>query len=87
MNQSLEEIQKQLNKIQQRNKKVELDKKWEQSITRKFIISIITYFVISLFLLYIKIEKPFINSIVPTIGFALSTLTLNIFKKLWIKKQ
>jgi hypothetical protein len=29
--------------------------------------------------------KPFINAIVPTIWFLLSTLSLDLIKKLWIK--
>jgi preprotein translocase subunit SecF len=78
-------IKKQLNKIKQRNKKVELDKAWETSLTRKLIIAILTYITIVLFFIIAKLPKPFINSIVPTTGFVLSTLSLPFFKKIWIK--
>ncbi len=83
MSQNLEE---RVLKIEQRNQKVELDKAWETSWTRRFLIAIMTYITIVLFFLVAKLPKPFINSIVPTVGFVLSTLSLPYFKKLWIKK-
>ena len=84
MSQNLEE---RVLKIEQRNQKVELDKAWETSWTRRFLIAIMTYITMVLFFLVAKLPKPFINSIVPTVGFVLSTLSLPYFKKLWIKKR
>jgi len=54
-----------------RNKKVELDKAWETSWTRRIIIAILTYLTITLFFYFTHLQKPFINSIVPTLGFLL----------------
>jgi hypothetical protein len=79
-------MNKDIERIFVRNKRVELDKSWEISKTRRFIIALLTYLVILLFLYSIKIPKPWLNAIVPTIGFILSTLTLSFFKKIWIKK-
>ena len=79
------DIEKRLNAIEQRNKRVELDKAWETSWTRRIIITLMTYITIVLFCLIAQLPKPFINSIVPTTGFVLSTLSLPFFKKLWIK--
>ena len=81
----MNKIEKKLKEINNRNIKVELDKSWETSKTRKIITAILTYFTIVLFFLVAELPKPFINSIVPTTGFILSTLSLNIFKKIWIK--
>ena len=78
-------MNKDIKEILERNKKVERDKAWETSLIRKLIISILTYFIIVLFLLTINIENAWQVALVPTIGFLLSTLTLPIFKKLWIK--
>lgn len=78
-------IEKKLIEIEKRNKKVELDKAWETSLSRKIIIFILTYVVILLFFLVAKLPKPFINSIVPATGFVFSTLSLPFFKRLWIK--
>jgi len=64
---------------------VELDKAWEVSWARKIIIAILTYLTIVLFFFFAQLSKPFINSIIPTTGFILSTLSLTFFKKIWLK--
>ena len=81
-----ENIENRIEKIEKRNKKVELDKAWETSLTRKLIIAIITYLIIALFFVFAELPKPFINSIVPTFAFVLSTLSLPYIKKIWINK-
>lgn len=81
------DLEKRIEKIEQRNKKVELDKAWEGSCTRKILIIIFTYATIGLYLRFIVGIDPWINAIVPTIGFLLSTLTLPYFKELWMRKQ
>ena len=81
----MDNIEKRISTIEQRNKRVELNKAWETSFSKKIIITILTYITIVLFLMVAKLPKPFINSIVPTTGFVLSTLSLPFFKKLWIK--
>jgi preprotein translocase subunit SecF len=78
-------IEKRLEAIEERNKRVELDKSWETSLTRKIIIAVLTYITIVLFFLVAGLPNPFVNSIVPTAGFVLSTLSLPYFKKVWIR--
>mgnify|MGYP005668201103 FL=1 len=78
-------MEKRIKKIERRNKRVEIDKAWETSFTRKVIIALLTYLVIVLFFFMADLPKPFVNSIVPTSGFVLSTLSLKYFKRLWIK--
>lgn len=81
---SINDLEKEILLIKNRNKKVEIDKMWETSWTRKFILIIFTYLGIGFYLSAINIEKPWLNAIVPSIGFLLSTLTLPLFKKVWI---
>lgn len=83
----MENLEKRIKIIEDRNKKVELNKKWETSFSRKIIISILTYITIVLFFLVTDLPKPFINSIVPTAGFILSTLSLSYFKNIWVKNK
>ncbi|MBU0660876.1 hypothetical protein KKG22_01700 [Patescibacteria group bacterium] len=78
-------IHQRVKRIEKRNKKVELDKAWETSLARKIIITILTYLTIVLFFHTAELPRPFINAIVPSIGFVLSTLSLPIFKTIWIK--
>jgi uncharacterized RDD family membrane protein YckC len=82
----IEELKKEIEEIKKRNKSVELDKDWETSLTRRILIAIFTYLAISLYMWAIAIDRPFLNAIVPTVGFMLSTLTLPWFKKIWSKK-
>ena len=81
----VEEIENRLSRIESRNKNVEKDKSWETSYTRKFLIAVFTYIAIAFYLKFIVGIDPWINAIVPTVGFLLSTLTLPYFKILWEK--
>jgi hypothetical protein len=72
-----------LDKIEARNAKVELDKAWETSWTRKISIASVTYLVVLCYLIIINNDKPFINAIVPPTGFLLSTLVLRRIKEIW----
>lgn len=83
---NFKQLKHEIRAIKKRNKKVEADKAWETSFSRKILIAILTYFVIVLFFFVANLSKPFINAIVPTLGFILSTLTVPIFKKFWINK-
>lgn len=70
-------------KIEARNQKVETDKAWEGSWSRKIVLIIFTYLAVGLYLNVIKVKDPWINAIVPSIGFLLSTLTLPWIKNWW----
>jgi hypothetical protein len=82
---TISQLEKRIEKIEQRNTSVEINKAWEGSGTRKLLIILFTYFSIAMYLKFIVGIDPWINAIVPAIGFLLSTLTLPHFKKLWKK--
>jgi len=84
--QNLNDIQRELDSIKSRNKKVEADKAWETSWARKILIAIITYALIVIFMYVAKLDKPLIGALIPTVAFLLSVSTLPFFKRLWIKK-
>jgi hypothetical protein len=81
---NIEDLKKELDEIKARNKRVEADKAWEISWTRKLLILILTYIVIVIFFLVAKLPDPFVNAVVPSVAFVLSTLTVPLFKKWWI---
>lgn len=83
---TIEELQSQIEEIKKRNQRVEADKAWETSWTRKFIILVLTYVVIVIFFYFAGLSKPFVNAIVPAVAFVISTLTVPLFKKLWLIK-
>lgn len=78
-------LEERVSKIEQRNNIVEKDKAWETSYFRKLLIILFTYLSIALYLKFIVKIDPWINAIVPAIGFLLSTLSLSYFKKIWEK--
>ena len=78
------DVNKEIKEIKQRNKRVELDKKWETSITRRICICILTYIVVVIYTYVIsKVSNVFLSSLVPVIGFSLSTLSLKCLRKIW----
>lgn len=81
----MSDLEKRIATIEARNKKVELDKAWEISWTRRLSIAFLTYVVIVIFLFAIGKDQPFINAFVPVIGFLLSTLAMSWIKKIWQK--
>ncbi len=81
----LKSLKDSIKKIIERNRRVEADKAWETSKARKVIVALLTYIVIVIFFYFAGLPKPFINSIVPALAFVVSTLTLPVFKDLWVK--
>ncbi len=80
----MENLEEEIIKIKERNKRVELDKKWETSKTRKTFIAILTYIVVVIYSYSIsKIANIYLSSLVPVIGFGLSTLSLRGIRKIW----
>lgn len=81
------DLEKEINEIKERNKRVELDKAWETSFTRKLCICILTYIVVVIYSYIIKnFDNIWLSSLVPVIGFTLSTLSLKFVRKIWEKR-
>lgn len=84
----MEELKNEIEKIKQRNAKVELDKAWETSLIRRLCICILTYIVVVIYTYSTsKINNMWLSSLVPVIGFTLSTLSLKYVRKLWEKRK
>jgi len=81
----IEELEQEIRVIKKRNKRVEFDKAWETSWFRRLLLALFTYLAISLYMYAISLPHPWLNAIIPSIGFLLSTLTLPTFKKIWQK--
>lgn len=80
------EVVEEIEKIKKRNRRVELDKKWETCFTRRICICILTYIVVIIYSIIVKnSDNVFLSSLVPVIGFTLSTLSLKYVRKIWEK--
>ena len=78
------DLEKEIEQIKQRNKKVELDKAWETSWTRRICIMILTYIVVIIYSHLIQNTNNIaLSSLVPVIGYTLSTLSLKLIRKIW----
>ena len=85
---SEKDLEKEIAAIKARNKKVETDKAWETSWTRRICIMILTYIVVVIYSFTIsKVQNVWLSSLVPVIGFTLSTLSLGLVRKLWEKHR
>lgn len=73
--------------IKARNARVEADKAWETSNTRKAVLAVLTYFIAFLFMWVIGADRPFLAALVPTGGFMLSTLSLHGIKAWWLRRR
>ncbi len=87
MDMTLNDLERRITTIEDRNKRVELDKAWETSIERRALLVIFTYLSIGIYMWIIGVSSPWLNSVIPSIGFLLSTLTLPYFKKQWIGRR
>ena len=77
-------MKKEIESIKERNRRVETDKAWETSKTRRFILALMTYIIIVALLKVINAPKPWLSALIPALGFILSTLTLSFLKKHWV---
>ena len=82
-----QEIQKEIEEIKERNRRVETDKAWEVSWARRLFISIVTYVVAGIWLILIHETRAGLKALVPVVGYVLSTLSLPPLKRWWIKNN
>ena len=83
----MEELKNRIEKIEKRNKSVEKDKAWETSWTRRICIMILTYIIVIIYSYLIKkYDNILLSSLVPVIGFTLSTLSIRVVRKFWERK-
>ena len=78
-----------IEKIIERNKRVEQDKAWETSFFRRVFLTIITFILAFLFLKVIHAENAFWGACVPAGAFLLQsqTKTLAPLRKIWEKRN
>jgi hypothetical protein len=73
--------------LEARNARVEADKTWETSWVRRGTIAALTYVTMVVYLHFVIHINPWLNALVPVIGFGLSTLTLSYAKRVWSERK
>lgn len=82
-----DELTRRIEKLEARNQRVEGDKGWETSWTRRLAIMSLTYVTVAFYLQFVVHVDPWINALVPVIGYTLSTLTISQLKKYWLQRR
>ena len=84
----MKELEQRIAKIEKRNKRVETDKAWETSWTRRICIMVLTYLVVVAYSYIIReCDNILLSSLVPVLGFLLSSLSVKADRRLWEKKN
>ena len=84
MEQRLFSAENALQQILERNRRVEADKAWEISITRRLFITVVTYLVTTPVFILLGAKNPWTNALIPCAGYLISTLTLPLLKARWL---
>lgn len=71
--------------IEERNRRVEAEKAWELSLTRRLCIVIVIYATACVFLAILHVPQYFLHALVPVGGYVFSTLSFPWVKNIWLK--
>lgn len=83
----MKSLEEEIKLIKERNKRVEKDKAWETSWTRRVCIAVLTYLVVVSYNYgIIKLDNIFLSSLVPVMVFLLSTLSLKLIRNIWERR-
>ena len=75
-----------ITEILERNRRVESDKAWETSWSRRLAITVFTYFVALIFMQVAGLKTPVLSAFIPAGGYFLSTLSIPFLKQFWIER-
>ncbi len=79
-------LEERVAQLEARNLRVEADKGWEVSWLRRGSIMLLIYLTVVFYLYFVIHISPWINALVPVIGFFLSTLTVSQLKRYWVSR-
>ena len=71
--------------LKSRNARVEADKAWEVSWTRRSIIAVSTYIIAASYLTLLNVENFHLHALVPSGAYLLSTLSMPFLKRIWLR--
>jgi len=80
----LRALEETVEELRDRNRRVESEKGWETSLSRKILLSGLTYGITALVFWKIAVPDPLANALIPTTGYVISTLTIPWAKQIWV---
>lgn len=84
---ALKELSGKISTMNHRNRIRDFSKEFEGSLFRIIVIMILTYAVLSTYMLLADLDRPWISAIVPTVGFQLSTVSLPSIKNCYVEHR
>lgn len=87
MEERIQQLEREVQALKERNRRVEAEKGWETSSFRVFSIALITYLVAAVVLYMIGVENYLLAAFVPTLGYVLSTLSLPAIRRWWMNRN
>jgi len=81
------DLEQRIEKLEARNRRVEGDKSWETSWQRRGTIMILIYLTIVFYLHFVIHIDPWVNGLVPVIGYFVSTMTVGFLKQRWLARR
>ncbi|HSK00936.1 MAG TPA: hypothetical protein VK932_06835 [Kofleriaceae bacterium] len=81
----LDDVRRDVLEIQQRNARVEQDKAWETSWTRRLVIAVAIWAGAWPWLASLGAEHAERHAVVPSVAYLVSTLSLPIVKRWWMR--
>jgi putative acetyltransferase len=72
--------------LKEKNKKIEADKAWETSTTRRGIIAVVTYVIVAIWLGMIGVEHHLMHALVPVLAYLVAMAGLPFMKKYWLEQ-
>jgi hypothetical protein len=82
---ALEEIRKEVGELRARNVRVEREKAWETSWTRRLVITGMTWLGAWVWLLGLGVDHAALQALVPSGAYAVSTLSIPVLRRWWIR--
>ena len=79
-------LEERVSKLEARNRRVEADKAWETSWARRLSLMLLIYIVVVFYLRFVIHIDPWINGLVPVIGYFVSTFTISFLKQRFVDR-
>ena len=87
MDERIQSLEREVESLKERNRRVEAEKAWEISFVRVLSIALVTYIVAGIVLYSIGVTNFILAALVPALGYILSTQSLPMVKRWWVENQ
>ena len=83
----VKELRAEIEKIKERNRRVEADKAWETSRTRNIFIALSSFVLIYIVMRQVNADHPLANAVLASLAYYFSTLSYGAIKSWWLKRK